>query len=277
MSVLRALGRAGGHATLSDLSAAVHLPPSKTHRYLKALCAGGFVEQEAVTGRYLLGAESLCLGLAALANIDIVALASALIAALSTRLNQTILLSVWANQGATVVLVEEPRRRVTVVTRLGSVLPLLSSASGLVFAAYLPEEETKAQRRREMRQHWRGAGQGDVELLRRVGTIRETGLAAVHSLFFPGIDAVAAAIFDASGRIAAVMTVLGPTTSFDAALDGATARQVEAAAAALSARLGYQGTWPAPDPDAASKPERTRSKSSAVSTPPGGAAVKATK
>ena len=272
MSVLRALGRAGGNATLSELSASVHLPPSKTHRYLKALTAGGFVEQDAAAGMYRLGEETLWLGLTALANIDAVTLAAAPIATLGAQLGETILLAIWANQGVTVVHVKEPPRRVTVVTRVGSVLPLLSSASGLVFAAYLPEEETRAHRRREARHGQpRGVGQSDAKTRRRMNSVRNTGLAAVHGLLFPGIDAIAAAVFDGAGRIAAAVTVLGPTTSFDAAVDGATARQVQAAAAAISARLGYRGSWPA------LSPARTRSRSSGVSTPPGGAAAKATR
>jgi len=142
-SLLSTLGKFGGNATLSELAAAAHLPLSKAHRYLRALIDSAFVEQDA-TGNYRLGSEALALGLAALAGIDLVALATPLIADLSTQVNETIVLSIWANHGATVVHVKEPPRRVTVVTRIGSVLPLLTSATGLVFAAYLPAEEIDA-------------------------------------------------------------------------------------------------------------------------------------
>jgi DNA-binding IclR family transcriptional regulator len=232
-SVLSALGRLGGSATLSEISASVHLPPSKGHRYLKALMGSGFVEQDPATGNYRLGVEALFLGLAALAGIDVVAVATAHIAALSAQVNETIVLSIWANKGATVVHVKEPPRRVTVVTRVGSVLPLLTSASGLVFAAYLPEEESKVNIRGTEKQ---AAAAIDT----RLREVRANGVAAVQSLFFPGIDAIAAPIFDAAGRIAAVITVLGPTTSFDASIDGRIARQVTSTALAVSTRIGYK-------------------------------------
>jgi len=232
-SVLSALGRLGGSATLSELSAVVHLPLSKGHRYLKALMASGFVEQDEATGCYRLGVEALCLGLAALGSIDVVSIAATHIAALSAQVNETIVLSIWANKGATVVHVKEPPRRVTVVTRIGSVLPLLSSASGLVFAAYLPAEESKVNTRG-------GTAKQAAVLDKRLRDVRTNGIAAVHSLFFPGIDAIAAPIFDATGRIAAVITVLGPTTSFDASIEGKIARQVISTAAAVSARIGYK-------------------------------------
>src|SRR5258707_14001190 len=107
-------------------------------------------DREPDTGIYRLGSEALALGLASLAGIDLVALATPLIADLSTLVNETIVLSIWANHGATVVHVKEPPRRVTVVTRIGSGLPLLTSATGLVFAAHLPAEEIEAMKSAEI-------------------------------------------------------------------------------------------------------------------------------
>ncbi len=235
------------------------LPLSKAHRYMKGLMASGFVEQDAVTGHYRLGVEALCLGLAAVAGIDVVSVATPAIATLSAHVNETVILSIWANKGATVVHVKEPLRRVTVVARIGSVLPLRSSATGLVFAAHLPEADALVNTHDT-------AKQAAAVIDQRLRDVRAHGLAAVQGLFFPGIDAIAAPIFDAAGRVAAVVTVLGPTTSFDASIDGKIARQVAATAAAVSARLGYRASA-----------ARTRSKSSGVSTPAGGGCVSATK
>jgi DNA-binding IclR family transcriptional regulator len=242
VSLLSTLGKFAGNATLSELAETAHLPLSKAHRYLKALIDSAFVVQDAATGNYRLGREALALGLAALAGIDLVTLATPLIADLSTLVNETIVLSIWANHGATVVHVKEPPRRVTVVTRIGSVLPLTASASGLVFAAYLPAEEIEAMKSAEIDAAARGRGaakQAAAVHARRVRDVRANGVAAVRSLFFPGIDAIAAPAFAADGRIAAVITVLGPTTSFDASTDGRIARTLISTAAELSSRLGY--------------------------------------
>jgi DNA-binding IclR family transcriptional regulator len=256
-SLLSALGRLGGSASLSELCGVVRLPLSKAHRYLKGLVGSGFVEQDAVSGHYRLGIEALRLGLAAVAGIDVVSVATARIAALSAQVDETILLSIWANQGATVVHVKEPLRHVTVVTRIGSVLPLHSSATGLVFAAHLAAAAPGAGRR---------ASKRAAALEQRLSEVRAHGLAVVHGLFFPGIDAVAAPVYDAAGRLAAVITVLGPAAGFDASIGGRIARQVAAAAADVSTRLGYPA-----------KAARTRSKSSGVSTPAGGGCVSATR
>src|SRR5690606_28599435 len=46
------------------------------------------------------------------------------------------------NRGPTVVHVEQAVRAVTLVTQVGSVLPLLGSSTGLVFNAFLADAET---------------------------------------------------------------------------------------------------------------------------------------
>jgi DNA-binding IclR family transcriptional regulator len=240
-ALLSTLGKFTGNATLSELAAAAHLPLAKAHRYLKALIDSAFVAQDPATGNYRLGREALALGLAALAAIDLVALATPLIGDLSALVNETTVLSIWASHGATVVHVKEPPRRVTVVTRIGSVLPLTTSATGLVFAAYLPAEEIEAMKSAEIDAiaHGRDAAKrAAAGFAKRVREVRANGVAAVQSLFFPGIDAIAAPAFAAGGRVAAVITVLGPTTSFDASTDGRIARAVTATAALLSSRLG---------------------------------------
>ena len=66
----------------------------------------------------------------------------------------------------------------------------------------------------------------------------DDGLAAVHGLLFPGVDAVAAPAFAADGTIAAVVTSLGASTTFDASVGGRLADEVRAAARRISAALG---------------------------------------
>jgi DNA-binding IclR family transcriptional regulator len=68
---------------------------------------------------------------------------------LRDELNETCFLAVWGNQGATVVHIEPAVRAVTVVTQLGSVLPLLSSSTGLVFSAFLPSRNRRVARARD--------------------------------------------------------------------------------------------------------------------------------
>ena len=136
--ILKALAELSPATSLSRLAEHVQMPASKVHRYLQALIASGFAEQNSATNHYGLGREALRVGLAALGSMDVLKVGAMPLAELRDELNETCFLAVWGNQGATVVQIEPAVRAVTVVTQLGSVLPLLSSSTGLVFSAFLP-------------------------------------------------------------------------------------------------------------------------------------------
>ena len=70
--------------------------------------------------------------------------------------------------------------------------------------------------------------------------IRSRGLHFVHGLLMPGVDALSAPVFNAVGHVAAVMTVVGPTSLFHADEDGPAAQRLLAATRAVSWRMGYQ-------------------------------------
>ncbi|SQK96771.1 transcriptional regulator [Pseudomonas aeruginosa] len=218
--ILKALAELSPATSLSRLAEHVGMPASKVHRYLQALIASGFAVQDASTNHYSLGREALRVGLAALDSMDVLKSAAAPLAELRDVLNETCFLAVWGNRGATVVQVEQAVRAVTVVTQVGSVLPLLGSSTGLVFAAFLPEREVAELREEEL------AGRADHPLADPAAYavllegIRARGLHAIHGLLMPGVEALSAPVFDARGRVAAVLTVVGPASIFQAEEQG---------------------------------------------------------
>ena len=234
--ILKALAELSPSTSLSRLAEHVQMPASKVHRYLQALIASGFAEQDAATNHYGLGREALRVGMAALGSIDVLKVAALPLSQLRDALNESCFIAVWGNQGATVVSIEPAVRAVTVVTQIGSVLPLLSSSTGLVFAAHLPERETVELRDRELA----ALGQRVEHYVDLFTQIRTRGLHHVHGLLMPGVDALSAPVFNAMGQIAAVMTVVGPTSIFHADEDGPAARQLLSAARTVSWRMGYE-------------------------------------
>ncbi|WP_414479410.1 IclR family transcriptional regulator [Pseudomonas aeruginosa] len=237
--ILKALAELSPATSLSRLAEHVGMPASKVHRYLQALIASGFAVQDASTNHYSLGREALRVGLAALDSMDVLKSAAAPLAELRDVLNETCFLAVWGNRGATVVQVEQAVRAVTVVTQVGSVLPLLGSSTGLVFAAFLPEREVAELREEEL------AGRADHPLADPAAYavllegIRARGLHAIHGLLMPGVEALSAPVFDARGRVAAVLTVVGPASIFQAEEQGPAAERLLATTRAISWRMGY--------------------------------------
>jgi DNA-binding IclR family transcriptional regulator len=238
--LLRALADASAAMTLKDLAAAAGMPASKAHRYLVSFGRAGLVTQDATTGRYDLGALALAVGLAALGRISATKVGAWAAATLRDRIDETTLIAVWGNRGPTIIGWEESSKPVTVNVRVGSVMPLLSSATGRVFLAHMPETRTRdlvtAELSRLKAQRRDGPRVPDPKRL--VDDVRLHGLGRVDGDLLAGISALAAPVFEHSGKVAFVLTALGPHGIFDSHWDGPIAAAVKDVASAAAARLG---------------------------------------
>lgn len=242
MAVLKTLAAMGGAAPLTALAGRLGESPAKIHRYLASLVEAGFVIQDPATSRYVLGPESLAIGLAAMRQSDALTLAAAELARLSESHDLSCFVSVLGNAGPTIVRWSEPVQPVAVNVRVGSVMPVLWSATGRAFGAFARSAVLDALVAGELAgatpAHRRQLP--DREAVDRLfGDIRSLGCAPVRDVMLNGISAVAAPVFNADGAVTVVMTALGPTGAFDPAPDGETALAVCRAAAAVSKRLGH--------------------------------------
>ena len=228
---------------LRDLAKAAHMPAAKAHRYLVSLGRLGLIEQDDATGRYDLANFALELGLARQGRIDAIGLAAAALEALRDSTGESLLLAVWGDHGPTVVRVLESRRLGFFLTRVGAVMPLTWSATGLAFVAFLPESVTHNLVAAELEANRRSAGaQGpkskkDLDAL--VVKVRQYGLSRIQGTVTPGTNALGAPIFDHRGALVAVVTLLGPERDFDIAWDGALVHALRNTADSVSRKLGY--------------------------------------
>ncbi|MDX3905194.1 MAG: IclR family transcriptional regulator [Pigmentiphaga sp.] len=227
---------------LKDIAQAAGMHPAKVHRYLASFVRRGYVEQD-VQGRYSLGRGALRIGLASLAALDAVRLATPLLDELSNMLGETVLAAVWGNRGPTVVQWRDSPRPVMVNVRPGSVLPLLSSATGRVFAAFMEERLTAGLIEEELGERAaHGAYPSTAgELRELMAGVRAQHLGRVTGDVLPGVDSVSSPVFDYDGKLVLAITALGNSARFDSDPGGPIAAAVRQAAQALSRRLGYPG------------------------------------
>ncbi len=243
--LLDVLSKAPGPLMLRDLAAAAGMSAAKAHRYLVSFQRLQLVVQDASSTRYDLGPAALKLGLASLSRLDAVKLARERIAGLMEQIGHTLALAVWGNHGPTIVHWEESPQAVTVNLRLGDVMPLLSSATGRCFAAYLSREAItpliKDEIARAQKQKRADVPASLAEARSLLDDVRQRGAARVVDTLLPGIVGFCFPVFDSDGHIALGIVALGPTGTFDPAWEGAIDRPLRAAARQLSSDLGWSG------------------------------------
>ncbi|MEQ1883011.1 MAG: IclR family transcriptional regulator [Burkholderiales bacterium] len=226
---------------LKDLAGAAGMTAGKAHPYMVSFLNVGFVTQTE-GGRYELGPLALQLGLARLQRLDPVKEASQLIEELARETGQSVALAVWGNLGPTIVRLEEPVQPLHVNLRTGTVMSLGHTATGRLFAAYMPPQVVKPLLGDDLARFGYASGQvaplSQAALKIALAEVRKHGLSRTRGHPIPGIDALCAPVFDSAGHIVLGILVMGPSATFDSTWDGAIATPLLRCAAEVSKRTG---------------------------------------
>ena len=239
--ILGALITTGRPAPLKDLARLAGMTAAKAHRYLISLVRLDLVAQDSLTGHYGIGPASIALGLAGLRSIDVVRTAGELMPMLRDEIDETVMLLIWGSNGPVVYRFEESSRPVFMNVRVGSAVPVLRTASGRIFCAYLSPAQTRDVVAAERAKVGAAGGRrpSAAAWARDVEKARKAGLAAVEGDLLPGVNAIAAPVFDHKGRLAAVVGALGRSEDMDVAFAGKAAKAVRRTAAEISRRIGF--------------------------------------
>lgn len=253
LRVLTAVAAQRGAASLSAIAQASDLSASQTHRYLSSLLEAGMVKQEQRSGLYDLDAGAIRIGLAALARLDVFTLADEVFSDYARTSGRTCQVAIWGDAGPTIIRWFEGSPPVITSLAIGSVLPLLRSATGRIFFAFadpahidrLGADKIAAEKARVP----------DFEALRAATRARLT--ANVEGDVIPGLRAVAAPVFDLQGRLVLVASALA-NEALPATEDAAATAELLTACRRLTEALG--GSWPSDDQSAAAQKRRAATK-----------------
>lgn len=234
-AILRAMAQAGQPVKLRDLAEAVGIAPSQLHPYLVSLRAIRLVEQTD-RGLYALGPFALELGLVRLRGQDAWREAMRRLPDLAEATGLMVAVSVWGVHGPVIVQVHESPARIHANVRVGGMFTVTGTATGRLFAAFLPRETVAPLVAAELPDPAAQPAYWD-----EVAAVRAAGHALTFDRPIPGVSAVAAPVFDFTGAMQLAVTVIGPTPLIDLAPGGAAIRAACAFTAQLSADLGYTG------------------------------------
>ncbi len=240
LRVLSALAVGHGAQSLTSVGIRAGVSPSQTHRYLQSLIAAGMAVQNE-GARYNLGPSAIAVGIAALARLDAFACAEAALLRFTEETGRTSMISVWGEAGAVVVRWNAGTPPIYSSLALGSVLPLLHSAAGHVFLAFLTEVQTHDALAREMATD-HATMPFDLVALR--AHVRRFMLSDAAPMMLPGLRAIASPVFNLQGGLALVASCIA-TQAFDVEEDEAVATRLHAACKAATEAVG--GAWPKPE------------------------------
>lgn len=222
-----------------EIAQALGMPKSSLTELLTTLEARGYVAMEAE--RYRLGPALLSLAGTLLRRTDVVRVAQPIIAALMMRTSESAALVLRQGTEVVVVCKENCDQPVLVSSQLGQRGSINNSAGGKAIMAFLSKPEQEA---------WLASGKlrrmtpqsvTDPDAMRReLAAIARGGISYSREEMFPGIVAMGLPVFDAVGSPCAGVSVAVPTLRFDKAREATVASALRAAAADISAALGYK-------------------------------------
>lgn len=232
--LLKALAHTGRRMALKDLARAAGMTPAKAHPYLVSFGKLGLIEQDADSGHYGLGALAIQMGMISLQQLDPIRLAIAELPALALDIGATVALSVWGTHGPTIIRVEEGPADIHVAMRHGTNASVRNTASGKLFAAFMPCALVQAALAADGHPH----ALEEPGFLQALETTRREHFSAVAGELVAGISAMSVPVFDSFGHLVLSLSVIGPSSTLDISAHAAPARQLRQCAQRLTQRLG---------------------------------------
>jgi DNA-binding IclR family transcriptional regulator len=227
----------GGELGTSDVARRTGISPSTVSRQLGTLTRAGLVEHVSSTGRYRLGVRTLRYANAVLGRLNLRDLARPYLEDLVHRVGETATLSLPGDADAITVDFVPTDRYLQGVTRLGRPSVGHASSAGKVMLAFgdvpLPRGRLVA---------FTPSTIVDPRALEaEIERVRGAGYAEAVEEREAGLSAVAAPIWDATGALAAIVALQGPSSRFDRAAIDAALPLLHACAESISRSLGWSG------------------------------------
>lgn len=226
---------------VSALAREVVLPKAVVHRILKTLTGQGFLGFDEDTKLYSLGPGALAIGLAALRQLDVPALAKPFLLRLVEGTDETATLSI--RQGWTRLYIDQELspQEVRMSVRIGEPYSLHAGSSSKAILAALSDAEI----REYLAHHDLGRITPSTitersELEAEIRVIRERGYAISRGERQADAGSVACAVRQPDGQVFGAVSVCGPVMRFDSAAQRRIGLLVKQVAEELSEAIGYR-------------------------------------
>lgn len=224
---------------LTEVTRRAELDKATVHRILTALTRNGLLEQNAVSKKYRLGAEMLRLAQVREASVPLTSIVTPVLAQLGQDAGETAHATLGAREGMLTIGISEPQRATRVFIDASTTLPFHATASGMVYSAFADEETLQGILSvTDYHAFTPATIRSEAVFLVALAAIRSKGFAVARGSLEVDTTGVAAAFFDAGGRVCGTVAVAGVSSRTDEEQIARTAALVIAAANTVTRQLG---------------------------------------
>ncbi len=243
ISILEAVSEGPGSISLADLAKRVDMKKTSVWRLAHTLVRLGYILQDAKTRQFSPSPRILSLGCSFFGNADVHDLAVPLIQGLSDRLNETVSLALRDGYEVIYSYRVQTNQVLNVNLRVGSRIPLYSTAIGRALIWDMPEEWLtvylqELRKSQKAREYTVNGGRRMKELLAEE---RKLGYSLNDGDFVKGLRAIACPVRDRTAKTVASLCVVVPSSRATVAeLRRYHARELLDSAREISHGLGYR-------------------------------------
>jgi DNA-binding IclR family transcriptional regulator len=247
LHILETLHEAPSGLQLKDVAQLTGINKSTAYRFLAHLEHEGYVFRDS-SGAYAIGVRLARLASGSSYQTTLRKLSRPVLQQLWRVTGETVNIAVLDGREVLYLDVMESSHTFRLVSQVGMRRPVYCTALGKAMLAFIPEEEQQyffdGMAFERFTPHTiRGAAQ----LRKEFALIRQRGYSIDNEEAYLGSRCIGAPIFEASGKIAAALSVSGPTTRVTRERVPAVAAAAKNAAIAISRTLGYSMGEKAPE------------------------------
>jgi IclR family acetate operon transcriptional repressor len=228
-----------GELGVTELGRRLGVHKATASRLAATLAERGLVERDPATERYRLGFGLIRLAGAAMAGLDLVSSARPVLEDLAERTRETVTIGV--SSGGDVVSIDQVTgtRSIVSVSWVGKRSPLHTTSTGKVLLAFMDEAERDQMLAHPLERSTRRSIVDPAQVRTQLAEVRRRGYAQTLEELEEGLNAVAAPIRQADGRVVAALSVSGPAFRLRAVDLPRVGRLATESADTISRRLGY--------------------------------------
>lgn len=228
-----------GELGVSELGRQLGVHKATASRLAAVLAERGLLERDPLTERYRIGFGLVRLAGAAMSGLDLVRLSRPILETLAERTREASNLGV--RSGDDVVYVDQisGTRSIVTVSWVGKRTPLHCTSNGKILLAFADETDRERVLAMPLEAFTPRTVTDAAALRTELASIRSRGYAAAVEELEEGLNAVAAPVFQADGRVIASLGVSGPAFRMHAVDVPRLGLLTAEAAQAVSRQLGH--------------------------------------